>query len=175
MADIKGAIHKVADLKSAMQEVRVRLADTKGHFESGMKEIREQITEYGDKMGAGIRLLATMVDAHYAVAGTAALDNSLRAALLTKMRPLSRHMRDRLFEGYGPLATVAAKIDLAYALEIIPKEIYDQLKKINKIRVVCAHSPEITTFSHPKIVPLLDALELDTSMTDIRSHFEWAN
>ena len=127
MADIKGAIEEVQDL----------VANSKDDLESEFKEIEDQLTEYRDTLFAGIRQLQTMVDAHYAIAGTAALDNSLRAALLTKMRPLSRHMRDRLFEGYGPLATVAAKIDLAFAMEIISKEIYDQLIKINKIRVVC--------------------------------------
>src|SRR5215469_7700297 len=40
------------------------------------------------------------------------------------MRPLSRDMKDRLFDGYGPLANFAAKIDLAFALEILP---YPQL------------------------------------------------
>ena len=108
MADIKGAIEEVQDL----------VANSKDDLESEFKEIEDQLTEYRDTLFAGIRQLQTMVDAHYAIAGTAALDNSLRAALLTKMRPLSRHMRDRLFEGYGPLATVAAKIDLAFAMEI---------------------------------------------------------
>jgi len=154
----------MADIKGKIQEMRALLVESKAHLENGITEIRHQVIQFSDTM-------LTMVDAHYAIAGTAALDNSLRAALLTKMRPLSRRMRDRLFEGYGPLATVAAKIDLAYTLEIIPTEIYDSLRKINKIRVVCAHSPEVTTFSHPKIAQLLETLDLDINIPDVRTRF----
>jgi len=157
----------MADLKGAIQNVRAAITETKSNLEINVDEVKSSLQQYVD----GVRQIIPIVDVHYAIAGTAALDNSLRAALLSKMRPLSRAMRDRLFEGYGPLATVAAKIDLAYALEIIPKEIYDQLRKINKIRVTCAHSPELTTFSHPKIAPLLDTLDLDTSIPELRTRF----
>jgi len=132
----------MADTKGAIQEVQARVDDRKARILSGIREIREQLIEVKITMDEGIGQLVTMVDAHYAIAGTAALDNSLRAALLTKMRPFSRRMRDRLFEGYGPLATVAAKIDLAYALEIIPNEIYDQLKKIKHCALIGERLPQ---------------------------------
>jgi hypothetical protein len=57
--------------------------------------------------------------------------------------------------GYAPLANFAAKIEMAYALEIISKDTYDALRLINKIRVVFAHSKKFTYFNDTKIIPHL--------------------
>jgi hypothetical protein len=48
-----------------------------------------------------------------AIVAAAIIDEQLLRALLTKMRPLSAKLRKRLFEGYGPLSSFAAKIDLS--------------------------------------------------------------
>src|ERR1700730_17456544 len=129
---------RLATTKGAIQEVSAAVTQMKSNFESNVAEIKDSLHQYND----GVKQIIRIVDSHYAIGGTAAVDNSLRAALLTKMRPLSRAMKDRLFEGYGPLATVAAKIDLAYALEIIPTEIYDQLKKIKHCALIGERLPQ---------------------------------
>jgi hypothetical protein len=101
-----------------------------------------------DRLTDAARRVTTYADAHIATVGAASLDARLEGALLTKFRPLSNTMKDRLFDGggYAPLANFAPKIEIAYALEIISKEIYDTLRLINKIRVAFAHSKKITNF-----------------------------
>jgi hypothetical protein len=47
---------------------------------------------------------------------------------------------NRLFGSYGPVATFAAKIDMAYALGITMEAIHVELNKIRKIRNVFAHT-----------------------------------
>jgi hypothetical protein len=118
--------------------------------------------------------IATYLDAHVATVGAASLDLSLEGALLTKFRPLSNTMKTRLFDGggYAPLANFAPKIDMAYALEIIPKEMYDTLRLINKVRVSFAHSKKINTnFEDPAILALLKNLNLDSSIPTIRYQY----
>jgi hypothetical protein len=117
--------------------------------------------------------VATYADAHIATVRAASLDASLEGALLTKMRPLSNTMKDRLFDGggYAPLANFAAKIEIAYAFEIISKEVYDTLKIINKIRVSFAHSKTITNFDDPKLSPLLQNLNLGRALPTRRVQY----
>jgi hypothetical protein len=55
------------------------------------------------------------------------LDAALERALLAKMRELSEAQRTNLFEGYGPLSSFAAKIDVAYALNIFDGALYADL------------------------------------------------
>jgi hypothetical protein len=74
-----------------------------------------------------------------AVTVGARLDVALERALLTKMRELSPAQRTNLFDGYGPLSSFAAKIDVAYALSIFDDAVYTDLTVIRKIRNVFAH------------------------------------
>src|ERR1700730_10661877 len=90
---------RLATTKGAIQEVSAAVIQMKSNFEAGVSEIKDSLHQYID----GVKQIIPIVDSHYAIAGTAALDNSLRAALLTKIRPLSPAMKDRIFEGYGPL------------------------------------------------------------------------
>jgi hypothetical protein len=114
--------------------------------------------------------LIDWADAHIATVGAASLDASLEGALLTKFRPLSKAMKDRLFDGggYAPLANFAAKIEIAYALEIIAKDTYDALRLINKIRVVFAHSKKFTYFNDAKMTSHLEnLLKLDAGVRSV--------
>jgi len=109
-------------------------------------------------------------DAQVAIVGATGLDEALEGALLTKMRPLSRDMKDRLFDGYGPLANFAAKIDLAFALEIITKDLYDVLRTVNNVRVAFAHSKRVQTFNDPHVSGLLRSLGIDTTTPGTRQN-----
>ena len=88
-------------------------------------DVSNRISEL-DSIVSGLKtkvdVLITFTDSHHALIEASALDNAVELALLTKMRRLSRDMKDKIFDGYGPLSTFAGKIDIAYALEIIPKE-----------------------------------------------------
>jgi hypothetical protein len=74
-----------------------------------------------------------------ALVASARLEAAVERGLLIKMRPLSKTRRANLFEGYGPLASFAGKIDIAYALGIFDDETYADLKVIKRIRNEFAH------------------------------------
>jgi hypothetical protein len=85
------------------------------------------------------------------------------------MRSLTKKEQARLFRGYGPLSSFAAKTDLAYALKMIPKSMFDALNIIRRLRNEIAHSAEMVDLSHPKIRPLFEQLsdqEPKISQTD---------
>jgi DNA-binding MltR family transcriptional regulator len=63
-----------------------------------------------------------------------------------------------LFEGYAPLATLSAKIDIAFSIGLLPEEIYDELHLLRKIRNISAHEDDIVDFSNDKIVDLCSKL-----------------
>jgi len=52
-----------------------------------------------------------------------------------------------IFEGTGPLATFSAKINVAYALGLYPKEIQEKCHLIRRIRNEFAHEIEPWTFN----------------------------
>ena len=61
----------------------------------------------------------------------------------------------------SPLANFASKMDIAFALGVISKETYEELRLFNKIRVKFAHSKKLIHFNDPEISPLLSNLYLD--------------
>lgn len=94
-----------------------------------------------------------------ALLAAAILDQELKAAILTKMRPLSQRKDDRLFDGFAPLSEFAAKIELAYALDLITDEIYTELRAIKSIRDAFAHLSKSANFFSPEIVKHMKALK----------------
>jgi hypothetical protein len=63
----------------------------------------------------------TMRHAHVAQVmwGAAMLDNLLATLLTHSLPNLSRRLREKLFEGYGPLGNFAPCLDMAFAMGII--------------------------------------------------------
>ncbi|MFL6465807.1 MAG: hypothetical protein ACJ73N_15535 [Bryobacteraceae bacterium] len=77
----------------------------------------------------------------------AILDQELMAAILKKMRPLSKAKQERLFTALGaPLAEFANKIEMAYALDQIDDDTRAKLRMIKDIRNKFAHLPKECTF-----------------------------
>jgi len=64
----------------------------------------------------------------------------------------------KLFEGYAPLATLSAKIEVAFALGLLPRHVHSDLRIIKRVRNVFAHEPESYTFSSKRIVDLCASL-----------------
>lgn len=56
-----------------------------------------------------------------------------------------------LLEGYGPLVTLRARVDIAHGLGLIPPAMYRALHQIRRVRNHFAHHPEATDFSEPAI------------------------
>jgi hypothetical protein len=59
---------------------------------------------------------------------------------------LSKNMESRLFQGYGPLSTMAAKVDIAFALGLMSARDHADMQVIRKIRNEFAHSRAVTGF-----------------------------
>jgi hypothetical protein len=63
----------------------------------------------------------------------------------TGLRPCE--LKKRLFAAYGPLSSFAAKIDLAFALEITTEATHKELHKMRKIRNAFAHTKKVSAWA----------------------------
>lgn len=63
----------------------------------------------------------------------------------------NKKIYERLFENNGALATFSSKIDLAFLLGLIPKNIFDDLQLLRKIRNDFAHNSSHITFESSPI------------------------
>lgn len=118
--------------------------------------------------------LMWLMDAQVALLGAAIADQQLQDALLTRMRTLKAKDRDRIFSGYGPLSSFAAKIDLAFAFELIDAATRNRLTAVRQIRNKFAHSDWFLSFEHPEIVAILKKLPANTeNIVDSQKIFLW--
>lgn len=108
---------------------------------------------------SGLKRVLSRTHAGVALAGAAIIEQGLERALRSRMRKLSHAERGRLFEGYGPLSTFSAKIDVVFALALIDREIYDRLNVVRKVRNKFAHSVNTLSFASPEIAALLFNLQ----------------
>jgi DNA-binding MltR family transcriptional regulator len=133
-----------------------------------MSNLSEQITE----LISNIRALQARTHAEVGIVGAAIIEEQLLRALLTKMRPLSGEMKKRLFDGYGPLSSFSAKIDLSYALRIINKDQYDDLTVVRRIRNQFGHSMSLVNFDKLEIREHFKHFKtLQTGETDYRAFY----
>ena len=78
---------------------------------------------------------------------------------------LVSHKRTKaLFTGYAPLATFSAKIDISYAVGIIPEHLLKDLHQIRKIRNLFAHKADKLDFSSDEITHLCDQISYSKGM-----------
>lgn len=101
---------------------------------------------------------------------TAQIEKLLEEVIQRRMPNLSNRLTPKLFEGFGPLATVSAKIEIAYALGFISEEDRKDANAIRKIRNEFAHSDEPVNFDHPRITELMPKLPAPKS-DDRYTHF----
>jgi DNA-binding MltR family transcriptional regulator len=94
--------------------------------------------------------LAAQTDRGAAIIGSAIIDDFLSDALKRRLI-LTSDLRERLFEGNGPLANFSAKIDMAFAVGICDSNLRADLHYIRRIRNRFAHTPEPLRFSDEKI------------------------
>jgi hypothetical protein len=71
---------------------------------------------------------------------TSIIEYDLERSIKWKFRPLNTKMNGRLFGAYGPINTFAAKIDVAYGLDITNDATHQELHKMRKIRNAFAHT-----------------------------------
>lgn len=89
---------------------------------------------------------------------TSVLDANLEILIQLRMPNLSNRLREKLFEGYGPVATFSAKIDIAYAFDIIDQDTRQTLNALRVIRNAFAHNKAGVHFGHEDIAKLVAKL-----------------
>jgi len=91
------------------------------------------------------KLLGEESDRGCVLSAAAYLENEL-GKLLKNVLVQDEKLYKALFEGYGPLASFSARIDLAYGLGLIPPNERRDLHLIRKIRNTFAHRTGEVTF-----------------------------
>ena len=62
----------------------------------------------------------------------------------------TKNVIDPLFANYSPLATFSARIDLAYALALIPHDMFEKLHLVRRLRNDFAHESDPLDFEDPR-------------------------
>jgi DNA-binding MltR family transcriptional regulator len=92
--------------------------------------------------------------------GTALLSEGLEELLRSSLRraPEDNKLIDSLFQGYAPLSTFSAKIQLAYALGILPRHLKERIELVRRLRNEFAHESGPLTFEDPRCADRLKLL-----------------
>ncbi len=81
-----------------------------------------------------------------AILGASYLEDRLTDAIKARL-VTDNKVHGQFFKGYGPLSSFRAKIDLAYLMKIIPKEMRDTLHIIRDVRNRFAHRVRLIPLS----------------------------
>ena len=103
--------------------------------------------------GQKITELTLQSQAGWVLVTAALFADSLERLLLTKMRTLSNKKAKQMFKN-GPLRNLAAKIDLAWAFELVDDPVHHDLTVIRDIRNEFAHSITAVNFDSPEVIKL---------------------
>jgi hypothetical protein len=101
---------------------------------------------------------------------TSILEYDLERSIKWEFRSLNKQMSDRLFGLYRPLSTFAAKIDIAYALEITTDDIHAELNIMRRIRNEFAHTKHSLSLDLDPIKTLFNKLKRPASITGSYLH-----
>lgn len=99
--------------------------------------------------GAKDDLLTQNLNASMAIWLSARIEDELRDFIISRMVRSNRDSRKRLFEGYGPLSSFSAKIEIAYAFGMLTDIERSYMLAIKAIRNKFAHSSGGLTFDSP--------------------------
>ncbi len=132
---------------------------TRAHWD-GINDMLERAPEWIDRGQAATVLKAIAI-----------FEDALQECVQGCMRPLTSRMRARLFEGYGPISSMAAKTDIAYALNLLTDEEYADLQIIRKIRNQFAHSREVMGFEMLKIEKMVSRMQ--KPLAEVDTAYRW--
>ena len=109
--------------------------------------------------------LSNSSDVAAIVVGVSYVDTSL-ASLLSK-RLLKSSVSDRILDSRsGVLGTFSARTDMSYALALIDKPMYQELKTLGELRNEIAHSHYELNFSSPSIIEHCSRLTYISNLRD---------
>jgi hypothetical protein len=95
----------------------------------------------------------------------------LQEAIQGRWNPISNTLRETIFEGNGPLATLSSKIDVAFAMGIFGTQTRADLHSIRWIRNKFAHSMGLLTFETAEIANRTAQIKIVIPVTEERH--EW--
>jgi hypothetical protein len=104
-----------------------------------------------EELEASHREIDRETDRHAAILAGSLIEDALTQAIEGCFVPLSNTKRVGLFEGFGPLATFAAKIEIGHALGLFGNETRLDLHRIKSIRNKFAHVLTPLTFASPEV------------------------
>ena len=104
---------------------------------------------FSDEANVFLKQLMKESDRGAALVGFAYVDTLLTRLFKAKMLP--EKLTEELFEGFGPLATMAARIKVAYCLGWIGPETHHDLNLLRKVRNEFAHAHAPVTFSDASV------------------------
>jgi hypothetical protein len=84
--------------------------------------------------------LRSETDRGVAIVGGSIVEAHLKNAILSRFHPLSNTRRDDLFNGFGPLATFSAKIEIGSALGLFGQKAREDLDIEDCAQQICASS-----------------------------------
>jgi len=105
--------------------------------------------------------LAKESDRGCVILGAALLADALEDLLRSCCRDEPKDIKatiDPLFEGYAPLSTFSARIQLAFALGILPCQLRDKIELVRRLRNDSAHEWGPIDFEDPKCASRLELL-----------------
>jgi hypothetical protein len=89
------------------------------------------------------------------------VENILQGVIEKKLRqPLGNDLRDRIFDGNGPLASFSHKIMMGYALGLFANMFRHDLDLIRELRNGFAHVRHPMTFTTPEVAEVCKHLQL---------------
>jgi hypothetical protein len=78
-------------------------------------------------------------------------EDLLKTHIERKFQSLNSDESRRLFEERGPVSSFSARIDIAYALDLLNRKERDQLHLLREIRNRCSHSVRPMNFAVPEL------------------------
>jgi DNA-binding MltR family transcriptional regulator len=105
--------------------------------------------------------LAKESDRGCVILGAALLADALEDLLRSFCRDRPEDVKatiDPLFEGYAPLSTFSARIQIAFALGILPRQLRDKIDLVRRLRNDFAHEWGPIDFEDPKCASRLELL-----------------
>lgn len=98
-----------------------------------------------------------------AIVGMSFIDDGVREILELAMPGLNSKLRDKIFDGYGPLSTLAARLDVARALGLMRPQEHTMIVSLARVRNRMAHNLHVHDFDHPDVATILDQVEITIS------------
>jgi len=161
---MKDKIEKLEVLLAGIEEVFNNHSDT----DIAQKELT-RINEFNDFRMS----LLSESDRGSVLMAAAFIEDKITQLVETYMVQ-NKTIQKKIFAGNGALATFSSKIDIAFLLGLIPKNIYDDLGILRKLRNDFAHNAKSITFQTDYIKDRCNALQVVSKVAlrdDTRAYF----